>query len=258
MRKPIFDTIRAQRGQGFTPDEVKAVDALLDRLGFERDEEETPVPQPLPDPVIVAPANGSVGLDNPKAFFDAVRESHIFGRGLTPDQVSGMETVCGVSKAAGWPIAFTAYALATAAHETAYKMQPVREAFWLDENWRRVHLRKYFPFYGRGYVQLTWRENYERADRELELGGRLTSNLDVALDPDIAAKIMVRGMQEGWFAADRKTGKRHTLALHLPANGPAKVAQMVSARRIINGTDKNREIADVAMKFQNALQAGGW
>ena len=257
MRKPVFDIIRAQRGQGFTPDEVKAVDALLDRLGFEKDEE-TAVPQPIPAPVVVTANNGAVGLDDPKAFFDVVRESRIFVNGLKPDQVSGMETVCSVAKAAAWPIAFTAYALATAAHETAYKMQPVREAFWLDENWRRAHLHRYYPFYGRGYVQLTWKENYERADRELDLGGRLISNLDVALDPDIAARIMVRGMQEGWFAGDRKTGKRHTLALHLPASGVANAAQMTSARRIINGTDKNREIAAVAIKFQNALQEGGW
>jgi hypothetical protein len=135
-------------------------------------------------------------------------------------------------------------------------MQPVREAFWLNENWRRTHLR-YFPFYGRGYVQLTWKINYERADRELELNGRLNSNLDVALEPDIAARIMIRGMQEGWFAGD-KSGQRHTLARHLPSDGVANVAQMTSARRIINGTDKAGQIAAVAIKFQNALRAGGW
>ncbi len=81
--------------------------------------------------------------------------------------MKGLEAVLGAAKAAGWPLAFTAYALATACHETAYTMQPVREAFWLSENWRRTHLR-YYPFYGRGYVQLTWKANYERADRELE------------------------------------------------------------------------------------------
>jgi putative chitinase len=255
MRKPIFDTIRAQRGKGFTPDEVKAVDALLDQLGIEPDE--TPAAQPVCDPApVVTAANGAAGLDDPKAFFDAVRESRIFGGGLTPDQVKGLETVCSVAKAAGWPLAYTAYALATAAHETAYTMQPVREAFWLNENWRKAHLR-YFPFYGRGYVQLTWKTNYDRADTALELNGRLSDNLDVALEPEIAARIMVRGMQEGWFAGD-KSGQRHTLARHLPANGAANLVQMTSARRIINGTDKAGQIAAVALKFQKALQAGGW
>lgn len=253
MRKPIFDTIRAQRGKGFTPEEVEAVDAVLDKLGIADDD--APAAQPVTAPVPVTATNGTAGLDNPQAFFDAVRASRLFGSTLKPDEVSGLETVCGVAKAAGWPLAFTAYALATAAHETAYTMQPVREAFWLNENWRRTHLH-YYPYYGRGYVQLTWETNYQKADRELDLNGRLTSNLDVALDPDIAARIMARGMQEGWFAGDNKG--RHTLARHLPSNAPANMAQMTSARRIINGTDANEKIAREALMFQSALQAGGW
>jgi hypothetical protein len=255
MRKPIFDTIRAQRDKGFTADEVKAIDALLDRLGIEKDEE--PVPLPVAVPVTVPPANGSVGLDNEQAFFDKLRDSGIFGKGLSSDQVKGLQTVCSVAKAAGWPLAFTAYALATACHETAYTMQPVREGLRASDNWRRKNLR-YYPYYGRGYVQLTWEDNYKKADRELNLNGQLTSNLDLALDPDVAANIMIRGMQEGWFAGE-KNGKRYTLARFLPADGTAaSEAQMTAARRIINGTDKNKKIAAEAMKFQAALEAGGW
>jgi hypothetical protein len=37
---------------------------------------------------------------------------------------------------------------------------------------RRTNLR-YYPFYGSGYVQFIWKANYERADRELEIGGCL-------------------------------------------------------------------------------------
>ena len=252
MRKPIFDTIRAERGKGFTAAEVKAIDTLLDQLGVEKDDPVvTPtVPDPLPAPV------ATEGIKNPQAFFDAVRESGVLGGTLKPDQVKGLESVLSAAKAAAWPLAFTSYALATASHETAYTMQPVREAFWLNENWRRKHLR-YYPFYGRGYVQLTWKANYERADRELKLNGSLNANLDLALNPDIAAKIMVKGMQEGWFAGD-KIGGRHTLARHLPAKGKASAAQFTSARRIINGTDKAGKIAGEAIKFQTALQAGGW
>jgi hypothetical protein len=256
MRKPIFDTIRTQRGKGFTAEEVKAIDALLDRLGVEEDD--AAVVPTTPDLVpTTGAAAGTAGLDNPQAFFDSVRESGLFGSVLKPDQVKGLEAVLGAAKAVGWPLAFTAYALATAAHETAHTMQPVREAFWLSESWRRTHLARYYPFYGRGYIQLTWRANYEKADRELGLGGRLTGNLDLAMDPDIAAKIMVKGMQEGWFAGDR-TGQRHTLGRHVPANGAASVTQFTSARRIINGTDKAGQIAGEAIKFQTALQAGGW
>ena len=252
MRKPIFDIIRAQRGKGFTTSEVDAINALLNRLGIEKDDVALTTTAPDPVPAV----GGTPGLDNPSAFFDSVRESGLLGNKLKPDQLKGLEAVLNAAEAAKWPLAFTAYALATACHETAYTMQPVREAFWLSEGWRRKNLR-YYPFYGRGYVQLTWKANYERADKELELGGRLNGNLELALEPDIAAKIMVKGMQEGWFAGD-KTGKRHTLARHLPARGPAKVAQFTSARRIINGTDKAGKIAGEASKFQAALQAGGW
>jgi len=252
MRKPIFDIIRAERGRGFTAQEVAAIDALLDQLGIGRDDAAAPT---TPDPTVETPI-GVVGLTNPQGFFDSIRQSGVFGGPLKPDHVAGLETVLVVAKAAGWPLAFTAYALATALHETAYTMQPVREAFWLSDNWRRNNLR-YYPFYGRGYVQLTWQANYERADRELALNGRLTNDLDLALDPDIAARIMVKGMQEGWFAGDR-AGGRHRLDRHLPANGAGTLANFTSARRIINGTDRARKIADEAIKFQTALQAGGW
>jgi putative chitinase len=252
MRKPIFDIIRAQRGKGFTAEEVGAIDALLDRLGIEK--EDAAPPPTVPDSVVTSV--GTAGLDDPQAFFDSVRESGVLGGTLKPDQVKGLEAVLGAAKAASWPLAFTAYALATAGHETAHTMQPVREAFWLSENWRRANLR-YYPFYGRGYVQLTWKANYQKADRELDLGGSLNSNLDLAMDPDIAAKIMVKGMQEGWFTGD-KSGRRHTLVRHLPADGAASAAQFISARRIINGTDKASKIAGEAIKFQAALRAGGW
>lgn len=255
MRKPIFDTIRAQRGKGFTAEEVSAIDALLDRLGIEEEDAAVSPIVAEPAPVTTAPANPA-GLDNPSAFFEAVRASKVIGSALKPDQVKGLEAVLAAAKAADWPLAFTAYALATACHETNCTMQPVREAYWLNEGWRRSNLR-YYPFYGRGYVQLTWKENYDKADRELGLGGRLKENLDLAMDPDIAAQIMVKGMQEGWFCGD-KSGKRHTLARHVPADGAANVTQFTSARRIINGTDKAGKIAAEASKFQAALKAGGW
>ena len=47
------------------------------------------------------------------------------------------------------------YLLATAFWQTARTMQPVDEAFWLSEAWRKKNLR-YWPWYGRGHCQLTW------------------------------------------------------------------------------------------------------
>lgn len=248
MRTPVFDVIRAQRGKGFTGPEVVAIDRLLDQLGFPTDAMPAPARPPAPPPRLS-------GASSSARFFDHLRKSGVFGPTLKPDQVAGLETLLAAMTQAKWPIAYTAYGLATACHETAYTMQPVREAYWLSEDWRRANLR-YYPHYGRGYVQLTWPENYRRADRELKLDGRLVANLDLALDPAIAADILVKGMEAGWFANHK--GEPCTLARFLPGKGTATPAQFTAARRIINGTDKAGKIAQEAMHFQAALGAAGW
>jgi hypothetical protein len=51
--------------------------------------------------------------------------------------------------------------------------------------------------YGRGLVQLTWDRNYEWADRALGLKGALLRNFDLALRPDLAVAILVKGMEQG-------------------------------------------------------------
>lgn len=259
MRKPIFTAIRSARGKGFSPDEVKAVDALLDRLGVPQDEEEAKDGHPAAEHSLPssAPAAGATGLADPARFFASVKVPQLFTSALKPDQKAGLEAILAAAAAAEWPLSFTAYALATAFHETAATMQPVREAFWLSESWRKAHLAKYYPHYGRGYVQLTWKKNYERADRELGLGGKLVANLDLAMKADVSAPIMIKGMEEGWFCAS-KDGARHDLARHVAKSGPSTRAQYQSARRIINGVDKADKIAGEAIAFQSALQAGGW
>jgi hypothetical protein len=80
-------------------------------------------------------------------------------------------------------------AIGTVAIETASTFQPVREAFWLSEEWRRDNLR-YYPFYGRGYIQLTWESNYLEYGQKL--GWNLRGNPDEALDPFKAAMILAR------------------------------------------------------------------
>jgi putative chitinase len=182
-----------------------------------------------------------------QAFYAALRGG-ILGPRLEPDEVSGCEAILLAME--GAPLAHCAYAFATAYHETNATMHPVREAYWLSEDWRRKNLR-YFPYYGRGYVQLTWLKNYTKADAALGLSGTLVSNLDRAMDPGIAALIMRRGMDEGWF-----TNKK--FADFLPGHGPATLEQFRQARVIINPHDKDLLIARHALQFQGALQTGGW
>jgi putative chitinase len=140
-----------------------------------------------------------------------------------------------------------AYLLATAYHETAHTMKPVAEGYWIKnaEAWRKKNLR-YYPWYGRGYVQLTWEANYKRASEEL--GVDLIKNKDLAMDPTIAAKIAVEGMVEGWFVPGQKLSKYITL----------QKSDYVGARRIINGTDKAKLIAGYAVQYDADLGKLGY
>ena len=139
-----------------------------------------------------------------------------------------------------------AYVLATADHETNGTFLPVREAYWLKnaEAWRKRNLR-YYPWYGRGFVQLTWEANYLNAGKKI--GVDLIKDPDAAMQPDHAAKILVLGMVEGWF-----TGKKLSDYITL------KASEFVSARRIINGMDKADTIAALAMKYDAELRKAGY
>lgn len=139
-----------------------------------------------------------------------------------------------------------AYILATSQWETANTQEPVKEAYWLDESWRANNLR-YYPWYGRGFVQLTWEDNYKRAQDELGLGTILTDDPDKALDPNIAAQVIVKGSMEGWF-----TGKK------VPDYVDLNKSDFINARRVINGTDRASEIASIAEDFDDLLLEEGY
>ena len=185
-----------------------------------------------------------------KAFFDHIRKP-LFGR-MSAKQVSGHEDIIKELKARGVPLPEAAYVLATAYHETAKTMQPVREGLRASDAWRKKNLR-YYPWYGRGHVQLTWEENYRKADQKLGLGGALVANPDLALDPEISAQVLVLGSVQGWFAGDKKG--RHTLARHITTGTRAEYRQ---ARRIINIMDKADLIAGHALLYKEALQKAGY
>jgi putative chitinase len=137
-----------------------------------------------------------------------------------------------------------AYLLATAYWETAHTMKPVVEAFWLSEEWRKTHLR-YYPWHGRGFVQLTWKENYEGAAKKL--GIPLDRNPALALDAPVAAQIIVQGMKEGWFSG-------HKLSDYITL----QKSDFVNARRIINGTDKAKTISHIAAEYDLLLKRAGY
>jgi hypothetical protein len=134
-----------------------------------------------------------------------------------------------------------AYVLATAFHETAHTMKPVRE--YGGETYLKK--KKYYPHVGMGYVQLTWLANYDKASRKL--GVDFVTNPKLLLKPEYAAKILVIGMQEGWFTG-RKLSDYVTLYR----------SDFKGARRIVNGTDKASLIAGYAAQYDALLKAEGY
>lgn len=186
-----------------------------------------------------------------KAFYEKLRPD--FGA-LRPEQVRGLDAVLKV--VAGAPLSHQAYMLATAWHETGATMQPVREAHWLSEDWRKRNLR-YYPHYGRGYVQTTWLRNYLWLDAAcaaagLTKPGEILANLDLAMRPDVAALALRKGMEEGRYDDQ---GKR--MSDRLPMKGVATRTQYINARHLVNIQDKADLVEDYAQIFERALIAGG-
>ncbi|MGV4792523.1 hypothetical protein [Rhizobium sp. F40D2] len=195
-------------------------------------------------------------------FFDAVKDE-LFKGELTHLQVVGITAILDT-----WEERFPhadrrwlAYILATAYHETAYTMQPVRETLAQSDARAVEILETAFaagrlswvktPYWrpdedgrswlGRGLVQLTHKRNYEAMSTLT--GIDLIADPDRAMEMDAAVKILIDGMLQGSF-----TG--HKLADHLNA----ATEDWVNARRIVNGTDRAEKLAAYAMAFHAAMR----
>ena len=140
------------------------------------------------------------------------------------------------------------YVLATVYHETARTMQPIEEYYGSTT--------RYAPWFGRGYVMITWEENYKKQQDKManysdvldgyKIPYKVHDNWTLALVPSTSAIITVAGMRDGDF-----TG--HTLSQHINA----EKVDYVEARRIVNGTDKRTTIAGYAEIYQRAFEAAG-
>lgn len=182
-------------------------------------------------------------MRDPAAFFAGVRK---VTKSLDQVQVDTINRL--LSGASHWSVGWLAYGLATAWHEARFK--PIEE-------WGKGKGRPYAKTgkygqsqHGRGLVQLTWDRNYEWADKALGLDGRLLKDFNLALDPDIAARILILGMETGAF-----TGK--SLADYIKTEG-GTVGEFTPARRVVNIMDKADLIAGYAVQFKDAILSGGW
>jgi len=184
-----------------------------------------------------------------KVFFDLYRDT--FGK-LSHDQVDGL----------GFLLSFfeqqrayddlllpqIAYMLATTKHETASTFQPI------SERGRRDYFRKYdgrfgnvragdgWQYRGRGYVQLTFYDNYDKMGDII--GVDLIAEPDLCLQPEIAADIMLEGFIRGSF-----TG----VGLKRYINHNQR--DYYHARKVINGLDRAEDIAGYARHIYEMLAA---
>lgn len=162
-------------------------------------------------------------------FFNCVR-ANPFSGSLSQSQVDGMNYILDAWESAqpSDDDRHLAYCLATTHWETSQTMQPIEEyGKGAGYSYGVPDPETGETYYGRGFVQLTWKDNYLRAANELGLVDKndLVWHPDRALDPTIAANIMFRGMEEGWFRSPNTLGKYFNDTTDDPYN----------AREIING-----------------------
>lgn len=211
-------------------------------------------------------------MDYARFFKDIKREPlKALIAGLRQTQVDGFNLIIGEAERRKTPTNDLAYALATTYHETAATMQPVRETLANDDatavarleaawkagrlKWVKTpywRLEKGHYWIGRGYVQLTHYSNYLKMSGVTGLD--LINHPELAMEPEVAVKILFDGMEHGSF-----TGKGFNDFIdELDESDALDRAEYKAARKIINGTDKADLIADYAIAFEHALRNAGY
>lgn len=168
---------------------------------------------------------------NRKVFYDFVRNLPFGGR-ISTEQFEGLEQIL-VYQKERYPdmdVRWLAYILATVFHETARTMQPIKER----GGTAYLKSKKYWPWYGRGLVQITWEENYKKWGIE---------NPDDALKWPVALNVLFDGMINAKF-----TKYRLSQFFNSKSDDPK------GARKIVNGTDKDSLIATYHQNFLDALK----
>lgn len=132
-----------------------------------------------------------------------------------------------------------AYVLATVQRETSFVN--------FEEGATRYESSGGTQYWGRGYVQLTHKENYQAATNYLKSKGMnvdLVANPELAKRPDIAAKILAHGMKTGSLFGDGMT-------LNKCAGGGR--VDWVKCRRIVNDGAQSQDIAQAAKIYRDQI-----
>jgi len=194
---------------------------------------------------------GPIGFSRP-AFFDAFTEHY---GPLTGSQMAGLDALLGFIERdpAITDIRWAAYLLATVKWECADTWLPIEEygkgaghtygnAVTIVKN----GVTYTNAYYGRGYVQLTWKDNYQRAGEKLGVADDLVLHPEKVLDPETAYDVMSFGMVNGVIFANG-----HKLADYTHS----KKMDYVGARHMVNGVDHNKDIAEIAEQLEVMLRA---
>jgi len=184
-------------------------------------------------------------------FYNIVRSN--FGK-LNSKQVEGFEAILNEWDKKGYSdIRWLAYMLATTWHETAKTMAPIEE---YGKGGTRPYGKKLkhsgvaynLPnkiYYGRGFVQLTWYENYQLLGRLLNID--LLNHPEFTLNLNTATQILFEGMTKGSSSVGDFTGKCLEMYFNDTTEDP------IGARKIINGKDKAELISEYYNTFKTAL-----
>jgi putative chitinase len=149
-------------------------------------------------------------------------------------------------------VRWAAYMLATVKHECANQWQPIEEfGHGMNHPYGQPvtvadadGTQFTNTYYGRGFVQLTWKLNYDKLGRAINLGNGLLLHPEHALEPSTAYKIMSYGMRNGSF-----TGRKLSDYIH------DDISDYFQARRIINALDQAALIQGYAEKLESLLRA---
>ena len=189
---------------------------------------------------------------NRVVFFDEVRKT-LFANKLLQSQVQGLDLFFDEQERRGLIIQQFAYILATVHHETGFRWKPVEEigkgstkpyGKRIKYDGSRYTDTKNI-FFGRGYIQATWYEVYQKLTLEAKKQGKdwdFINNPDLLLQSEPSVWATFEGMENGYY-----TGRKLSDYIN-----PTR-REYFNARKIINGKDCAAKILIYAELFESAL-----